>query len=262
MTVDNIIRVRADQVGLPVIMMRRFVDEIKLEDLTRSIRKLGIIVPLIVKEVEGKLELIAGFRRLMAASRIAGKYLVPVIMIDQENDEEAVKIAENVEREGIGAVDEGEYYRDVMEAKGWNQKDLAREIGMSEAYVSQRIATITWDERTKELVRSREIKWSVARELEKVDDENDRKRLISIAVRSGVTPAVAAEWRRETNRMREELQGELEIQRKDNQPVEKIYVPCQCCEDAVEINQVKYVRVCGDCQTLILNPSPLPVAGG
>lgn len=241
------------KIKLPDAMMRTVVDEAGLESLARSIRKLGVVIPLIVRKVEKGFELVAGFRRLMAAEMV-GLSKVPVLVRESDDREaEAVKTAENREREDVNAVDEGVYYVAVMERMGWNQKDLAQELGVSEGLVSQRIKTTAWDDYTKDQVRKGNLKFSVARELEQIRDEVEKRRLVKVAVTSGVTPGVAAEWRRQVNHELDTQQERLALDRSrkvTHQP-QKVYVTCQTCEAAVEVDKVVFLRICTACHEIV-----------
>jgi len=246
-------KVRIDLIRKPQRLMRKVVTEADLESMAKSIRRLGILLPLILRKDGKEYELVAGMRRLLAAEMV-GLTTVPAIVknIDAE-DAEAIKIAENHERENVNPIDEGEYFTEVLESTGWTQKDMAVEVGVSEAYISQRLATAAWDERTKKAVRVGNMKFSVARELEKVTDRIEKTRLIDVAITSGVTPAVAAQWRREVNTAIEarDNQGDLELNRKPQSLPQKVYVACQTCESPIEVEKVIFLRICPDCNKTI-----------
>lgn len=246
-------QVEIKSIRLPQHLMRQVVNEVGLETLAKSIRRLGIIMPLIIRKSGKEYELVAGMRRMYAAE-MCGLKKVPVIVknIDPQ-DAEAIKIAENHEREDVNPIDEGEYFADVMQTNDWTQKDLAREVGVSEAYISQRMSTAIWTDRAKENVRNGNLKFSVARELEKITDEVEKVRLIKIAVESGVTPAVAGQWRREVNAEieRNEAQGEMKMEARPQHLPQKVYVTCQVCDGPEEVQNIKFVRMCGECERIV-----------
>lgn len=246
-------KIRIDLIRKPQRLMRKVVNETALESLARSIRRIGIIQPLIVRKNGDEYELVAGMRRLMAAEMVGLSTVPATIMKIDPDDAEAVKIAENHERESVNPIDEGEYFADVLAATGWTQKEMAVEVGVSEAYISQRMATATWDARTKQAVRGGNMKFSVARELEKVVDVVEKKRLVEVAIVGGVTPAVAAQWRREVNTAIEARNGQadLELKRTPQSLPQKVYVACQTCEAPIEVEKVVFLRICPDCNKTI-----------
>lgn len=247
-------QVEIAKIRLPKHLMRQVVSEAGLETLAKSIRRLGIIMPLIIRKESGEFELVAGMRRLYAAEMVGLKKVPVKIMNIDPQDSEAIKIAENHEREDVNPIDEGEYFADVMQTNDWTQKDLAREVGVSEAYISQRMSTAIWTDRTKENVRNGNLKFSVARELEKITDEVEKVRLVKIAVDGGVTPAIAGQWRREVNQEieRREAQGEMEMEARPQHLPQKVYVPCMVCQNPEEVQNIKFLRVCPDCEGIVM----------
>lgn len=255
-------RVLISNIKLPDVLQRRVVDEVGLESLAGSIRKVGIVNPLTVRKVGKVYELVAGFRRLMAAEMVGDKSVPVVVRKGDDGEMEAVKAAENREREDVNAVDEGEYYVGVMERTGWNQKEIARELGVSEGLISQRVKTATWEDETKEAVRKGSIKFSVARELEGIRDEVEKKRMVKVAIESGVSPGVAAQWRRMVNNQLAVRQESMDMEggrRKTHIP-QTVYVPCMACEGPTNVEDVQFIRVCQTCNDLLIQRTGSPLS--
>lgn len=97
------------QIKLPPSQPRRYFDPTKLEELSRSITKLGIIEPLLVRPLVGnEYELVAGERRLRAA-QIAGLAEVPVFIREMDdNITTQVRLVENLQREDLNPIEETE----------------------------------------------------------------------------------------------------------------------------------------------------------
>ena len=92
-----------------------FEDDV-LDELSESIKEFGIIQPLIVKRVnKDRYELIAGERRLRAATR-AGLETVPVIVREADEQQSAlIALIENVQRENLSFLEEARAYKKLME---------------------------------------------------------------------------------------------------------------------------------------------------
>ena len=112
-------------------------DESKLGELTESIRKNGILQPLIVQEVDtGKYELIAGERRLRA-SKLAGLIKVPCLVKDiSSRDAAVIGLVENIQRAQLNAIDESSGFKHLMETYSLESKEIALLVGKSRSYVS------------------------------------------------------------------------------------------------------------------------------
>lgn len=112
-----------------------FEDE-PLEELAQSIAKHGIMQPIVVRMVADHYEIIAGERRWRAAQRV-GQHQVPVMVRDVTAGE-ALELAliENVQREGLNAIEEANGYQRLMGEFGHRQEDLAKLIGKSRSHVA------------------------------------------------------------------------------------------------------------------------------
>ena len=113
----------------------RFSDE-ELESLSRSIKRRGVIQPLLVRKDGAGYELIAGERRLRAAKR-AGLEKVPII-IKNISDKASLEISivENVQREDLNPVEEAEAYHQLMSEFDLTQEQVAERVGKSRSAVA------------------------------------------------------------------------------------------------------------------------------
>jgi ParB family chromosome partitioning protein len=118
---------------------RRDFPEVELDELAASLKKHGIVQPLVVRPVAGvaeRYELIAGERRWRAAQR-AGLHDVPVTVLDV-SDREALELAivENVQRTDLNPVEEARGYQALIEEFQYSQATLGETIGKSRVHVT------------------------------------------------------------------------------------------------------------------------------
>lgn len=143
---------------------RKVFDEVELLELASSIKRNGVLQPLLVRELDGEVyEIIAGERRWRAAIK-AGIDQVPAI-IKSITDEEAMIIAfvENLQREDLTALEEAEGLEKLSEKMG--QEEIAQMIGKSRSYVANILRLNKLPEEIKELLRKGEISAGIARSL-------------------------------------------------------------------------------------------------
>lgn len=121
----------------------------QLHDLIDSIRERGIIQPLIVRRVGSRYELIAGERRLRAATEI-GLQEVPVI-IRKASDQEVLELAliENLQREGLNPIEEAIAYDRLSSEFHLTQEEIARRVGKSRAVVANALRLLDLDSEVK-----------------------------------------------------------------------------------------------------------------
>ena len=131
--------VETDKISPNPFQPRRSLDEIKIDELTASIRDNGILEPLLVRLKQDKYELIAGGRRLQAAVK-AGLREVPVV-VREATDTESLQLAliENLQREDLNPIDEARAYQRLQEEFGWGQEEAASKVGKSRPAVANSI---------------------------------------------------------------------------------------------------------------------------
>jgi ParB family transcriptional regulator, chromosome partitioning protein len=115
---------------------RKTFNEGALEELAISIVARGMLQPIVVRDMDGHYEIIAGERRWRAA-QIAQIHQVPVIVKDFD-DRTALELAmiENIQREQLNAWEEGEGYRRLIDDLGYTQETLAKIVGKSRSHIA------------------------------------------------------------------------------------------------------------------------------
>ena len=131
-------------VSSPLQPRSNFAPEL-LTELVDSIRENGIIQPLIVREVAGLLELIAGERRWRAAGQ-AGLKEVPVI-VREATDLEVLELAlvENLQRSDLNPIEEAQAYARLANEFKLKQEDIAKKVGKSRAAVANTMRLLDLD---------------------------------------------------------------------------------------------------------------------
>jgi ParB family chromosome partitioning protein len=116
---------------------RKKFDEDKLKDLSISIKKHGIIQPIIVRSEDNDVILVAGERRLRAA-KLAGLKNIPSIL--NKGNALEISLIENLQREDLDPFDEAEALRDMVEKYHYTQDKLAKVVGKSRSIISRSLS--------------------------------------------------------------------------------------------------------------------------
>lgn len=131
---------------------RRSFDEEKLKELSKSIKVNGLIQPIIIRKTGKKYELIAGERRLRAA-KLAGFKEIPSIVRDiDEARSSKFAVIENIQRENLNPVEEGQAYRMLIDKYKLSQDELASQVGKSRSYISNAMRILNLDGEILELI--------------------------------------------------------------------------------------------------------------
>src|SRR5258708_302920 len=133
---ERVQRVALDRIRPCPFQPRKDFSPEALRELAESIREQGIVQPLIVREAEEGLELIAGERRWRAA-RLAGLTEVPVI-VRLADDHAVLELAliENLQRENLNPVEEAQGYGQLVEQFQLTQEEVAVKVGKSRTAVT------------------------------------------------------------------------------------------------------------------------------
>ena len=118
---------------------RKKFDEDAIDDLARSIEKVGVIQPINLRKVGSYFELIAGERRLLATIR-AGFDKIPAVVIEVTDHQSAVlALIENVQREDLDFIEEAYAYKTLIEKYNITQKEVSNRVGKSQSTVSNKL---------------------------------------------------------------------------------------------------------------------------
>ena len=139
---------------------RKIFDEKNLEDLTNSIKKRGIIQPIIVRKSNDnklKFEIIAGERRWLAAQKV-GLNEVPVV-ITEADDLKSLEIAivENVQRHDLNPLEEAQGYKKLIDEFGYDQEKVSQFIGKSRSHITNSLRLLTLPKEVIQLIEAQKI---------------------------------------------------------------------------------------------------------
>ena len=118
---------------------RRHFDENSLVELAESISAHGILQPIVVRPVGDRYQIVAGERRWRAAQRARLHSIPAIIRVFDEGTTLEVALIENIQREQLNAVEEGEAYRRLIDNYGHSQDALAKLLHKSRSHVANLI---------------------------------------------------------------------------------------------------------------------------
>lgn len=137
----------------------------ELDSLTESIRREGVLMPILLRSKGEDYELIAGERR-WRASQAAGLTEIPAVVRDVD-DLQALELAiiENEQRDDLTAIESARAYRRMMDEFGCTQQQVAEKIGVSRVQVSNLIRLLQLSPCIKEMIEKRQLSMGHSRPL-------------------------------------------------------------------------------------------------
>ncbi len=151
---------------------RKNFDDEKILELSESIKEIGIVQPIVVKQVGEFYQIIAGERRWRAA-RVAGLKKVPIIVKDfDEVKTLEASLIENIQRENLNPIEEAFTYKKFHDEFGFNQETIAQKVGKSRTAVANSIRLLNLDSRVQQLVKENKLSNGHARALLPITDND------------------------------------------------------------------------------------------
>ena len=159
---------------------RKEFKEEQLRELALSIEKNGVLQPILVRKTStpNQFEIIAGERRWRAAN-LAGIYEIPVILKNLSDKETfEIGLIENLQRENLSPIEEGNGYKKLMIDFGYKQDDIAKLINKSRSYVANILRLLSLPKDVQEMITDGKLSYTVARTL--IGEENPSKKAKSL----------------------------------------------------------------------------------
>ncbi len=136
---------------------RKKFDEDALTELAESIKKYGIIQPIVVKKVDDHYQIIAGERRWRAAKQ-AGLKDIPVIIKDYDEQQIAeIALIENLQREDLNPIEEAKAYQSLIEKYQLKQEEIAEKVFKSRSVITNALRLLKLDDEVQLMLMDGQI---------------------------------------------------------------------------------------------------------
>ena len=170
---------------------RRDFDEESLRALAASIKEKGLIQPITVRSRENdgsfEYELVTGERRLRAAE-MAGLTVIPSIIASYGDDNMAeMALIENLQREDLNPIEEGEAYQSLIDTYALSVSDMAERVGKSRSYVANILRLVGLADEVKAMLREKKLTIGQARPLLALESTEEQIALAKEIVENGMS---------------------------------------------------------------------------
>ncbi|MDD4027966.1 MAG: ParB/RepB/Spo0J family partition protein [Bacilli bacterium] len=184
---DEIIEINLKELRPNPYQPRKIFDSESLQELADSIKQYGVFQPIIVKKSIRGYEIIAGERRVKAAS-IAGLLTIPAIVRDF-SDEQMMQIAllENLQRKDLSAIEEANAYNQIIEALQITQEDLSKKIGKSRSHVTNMLGLLKLPNEVQDMILNGNLTMGHARVLSKLENKEQINQLANRVIKEGIS---------------------------------------------------------------------------
>ena len=176
----KIVNIEVEKITESKTQARTYFDENKLSELSESIKKSGVLQPIIVQLLGNEnYQLIAGERRLRA-SKAAGLKTIPCLVKDVTDKDAAVLgLVENVQRSQLNTI-EALGYKSLKEAYGLNAKEIGLLVGKSRPFIANLLRISNLSHKVQEALKEEKISFGQARPLIVLEQSMQDKLLTEI----------------------------------------------------------------------------------
>jgi ParB family chromosome partitioning protein len=190
-------RIAIDRIVRDPRQPREEFDEESLQHLAGSLQQRGQLQPIRVRwdETQEKYVILIGERRWRAA-QMAGLSSLSCIVVEEEfGDAErlSIQLVENALREDLRPIEQAKAYKALLEAHGWSGNQLAKELHIAQASVAKALALLDLPEQVQNQVERGDLAPTVAYEVSKLPDHDQRLALAEAAVAEKLTRSEVAE---------------------------------------------------------------------
>lgn len=170
-TNEEVRQIAVSHIDTSPFQPRTIFDDERIEELCQTIKTHGVIQPIVVRMRNDRYEIIAGERRWRAVTKL-GYETIPAI-VREFNDAQTASIAliENLQREGLTAIEEAVAYQKLIELHQLTQESLAQRLGKSQSTIANKLRLLMLPEDIKLALMERKITERHARALLSLDSE-------------------------------------------------------------------------------------------
>ena len=184
---DKIINISISSLTPSTNQPRKIFDEKAIDDLANSIKQYGILNPIIVRPNNGSYEIVAGERRYRAAKKI-GLEVVPVIIKNIDDTElSELALIENIMRENLTPIEEAAAYKEILQKSKINESDLAKKIGKSQSFISNKIRLLTLPKEVQTALNDKKISERHARSLLQIKNPSEQIKFLNRIITDRLT---------------------------------------------------------------------------
>lgn len=237
--------------------LRMGVGDETLYDLRVSIRRIGVIVPVVVTSDGDQFVLVAGHRRYRSAV-LEGLKTIPAIVRDLDPAvSKELSFAENMFRQDLTPVEVAAGVQDVLNQGIMSIPELAAAMHKTENWIAHQLAILSWPADVLEVIHSDKLSVAAASNIAMVTDDVYRTFLLRQALENGATARTTAAW---LQAWRASAPAEAAVQAEplplESRPVPMVpQAPCLCCGNVYRTDQLSHVPICSGCIQTIRNIS-------
>jgi len=242
--------VSLDLIDEPQGILRFDIDPDDLEELAQSISEIGLLQPIMLAKNNDRFEVVFGHRRFLAHKKL-GLSVIRAIVRDMTQEQIGVaRATENISRADLSPLEEAATYKNLIEHYGMSLEKVAKKMSKTPGTIKRRMDILRMPPALQKAVHKKQVSMTVAEELWPIADEASLEYYLTFAIENGCTREVARSWAKDWKDTQRRSQtpneegGRVDLSPNEPRPS---YVPCDICNQPVDLNTTKFFRTCPGC---------------
>ena len=183
---DKIINVSVEDILPNRFQPRLAFDEQELDSLSDSIKKYGVLQPIILRRIGNKYEIVAGERRYKATVQAGLKTIPSIIKETDDNTSAEIALLENLQRKNLSSIEEAQSFKKLMD-RGFTQDDIANKLGISQSSIANKIRLLNLPRKVQDALLFNKISERHARSLISLNDKELQENLVDRIINERLT---------------------------------------------------------------------------
>ena len=237
----------------PKTPLRERANDEDITTLADSIKKIGLLHPILVRKVGDKYQVVCGYRRYLACKMAGLEKVKCIVTHDSEEGDLEKMLAENIARKDMSPLEEAHFFNEAIEKLDHTPHSLAETIGRTTDYVKKRLKILKWPVELQEAVHKKFINMAVGEQLAKITDEDVRMRYLSDCIQRKISAVTVEQWVNMWLASKDYKEQGFTDPRQTPaaKKVADVYIRCETCGKQRLFKFVRSIVVCEDCLALI-----------
>lgn len=169
------------------LQARKVFNDESIEELSESIKKYGVIQPIIVTKKDNYYQIIAGERRWRASKKAGITEIPAIVRDDDERKNREISLIENIQREDLNPIDKARGIKVLMEEYSLTQQEVSEILGKARSSVANSLRILNLDERVIEFALEGKLTEGHCKALLSIDDKEKQYQMALSMIESGDT---------------------------------------------------------------------------
>jgi len=249
-SVRTIKEISLDLIDEPKGILRMDIDPDDLDDLAQSISEIGLLQNILLAVDGDRFEIVFGHRRYLAYQKLGLSKIRAVVRTMTQKEIGIARATENISRADLTPIEEASTYKNLIDEYGLTLEQVAKKMAKTPGTIKRRMDLLRMSPVLQQAVHKKQISMTVAEELWPIADEASLEYYLMFAVENGCTREVARQWTKDWKDGQRRSQtsdgggGRVDLSPNEPRPS---FVPCDICNEPVNLNLTKFFRTCPTC---------------